>query len=300
MVSGQELGAWYDGAKEEAIAENIPMAEVDWLLQAVTDVDRLGLRLGTFRARARVDARFPLVELERLWEKRLRDRVPLQYLVGTTPWRNFELKVSPAVLIPRPETEGIINIAVTAAPGMGGDWVDLGTGSGAIAIGLADVFPEARIHAVDTSPEALKIAQENAQTLGFDKRIEFHQGSWWEPLDILKGKISGMVSNPPYIPSNLIPQLQPEVRLHEPLLALNGGGDGLDCLRYLIQTAPTYLRPGGIWLVEMMAGQASVVTELLQQNGNYDRIQILPDLEGIERFALAYRTVSHQRLIGML
>ncbi|MGD2181648.1 peptide chain release factor N(5)-glutamine methyltransferase [Lusitaniella coriacea] len=294
MVSGQALGIWYDSAKAGAIAENIPTAEVDWLLQAVTDLDRLALRLGTFRARSRVETRLPLVELEQLWQKRLRDRVPLQYLVGTTPWRNFELKVSPAVLIPRPETEGIIELAVAAAQGMGGYWVDLGTGSGAIAIGLADVFPEATIHAVDNSPEALGIAQENAQAFGFAQRIEFHQGSWWEPLDPLKGTICGMVSNPPYIPSSLIPQLQPEVRIHEPLLALDGGDDGLDCLRYLVQTAPDYLRPGGIWLVEMMAGQASAVTKLLRESGNYDRIQILPDLEGIERFALAYRTVRHQ------
>ncbi|MBE9117528.1 peptide chain release factor N(5)-glutamine methyltransferase [Lusitaniella coriacea LEGE 07157] len=289
MVSGQALGIWYDSAKAGAIAENIPTAEVDWLLQAVTDLDRLALRLGTFRARSRVEVRLPLVELEQLWQKRLRDRVPLQYLIGTTPWRNFELKVSPAVLIPRPETEGIIEVTVAAAQGMGGDWVDLGTGSGAIAIGLADAFPEATIHAVDNSPEALGIAQENARNLGFAQRIEFHQGSWWEPLAPLKGTIRGMVSNPPYIPSSLITQLQPEVRIHEPLLALDGGDDGLDCLRYLVQTAPDYLRPGGIWLVEMMAGQASVITKLLRESGNYDRIQILPDLEGMERFALAYR-----------
>ena len=96
-----------------------------------------------------------------------------------------------------------------------------------------------------------------------------------------------MVSNPPYIPTALIAQLQPEVAQHEPHLALDGGTDGLDCIRHLIATAPDYLRPGGIWLIEMMAGQAETVKHLLQERGSYERIQIFPDLAGIERFALA-------------
>jgi release factor glutamine methyltransferase len=166
----------------------------------------------------------------------------------------------------------------------------LGTGSGAIALGLADVFPAATIHGVDYSAAALAIAQQNAQKLGFAQRIQFYQGSWWEPLNALKGQLSGMVANPPYIPSSLVQQLQPEVRRHEPLLALDGGPDGLNYIRQLIETSSAYLRPGGVWLIEMMAGQADTVTQMLQQQGSYCQIQIVSDLAGIDRFALAYRS----------
>jgi release factor glutamine methyltransferase len=165
----------------------------------------------------------------------------------------------------------------------------LGTGSGAIAIGLADVFTPAIIHAVDYSHEALVVAMANARNLGFGERIRFYQGSWWQPLESLKGQFSGMVSNPPYIPTNIIPTLQLEVVNHEPHLALDGGADGLDCIRHLIEVSPTYLRPGGVWLIEMMAGQADPVQEMLQNQGSYCNIQIHKDLAGIERFALAYK-----------
>ena len=173
---------------------------------------------------------------------------------------------------------------------MSGHWADLGTGSGAIAVGLADVLPKATIHAVDYSLEALAIAQANADNLGFADRIKFYQGSWWEPLAFLKGQFSGMVSNPPYIPTSTLPTLQPEVVNHEPHLALDGGTDGLDCIRHLIEISPSYLQPGGVWLIEMMAGQADAVRELLQNQGSYCKIQIHADLAGIERFALAYKS----------
>lgn len=295
VVSGWELWQWYEQARDAAIAASIPVSEVDWLLQEVSDLDRLALRLGSFKDKPQIRLTLPFSELADLWQQRTQTRKPVQYLVGATSWRHFRLKVSPAVLIPRPETESLIDLAVTAVQNSqtaeltSGDWVDLGTGSGAIALGLAEVFPEAKIHAVDRSVEALAIAQENAQGLGFAERVRFYQGSWWEPLTALKGKLGGMVSNPPYIPSFIIPELQPEVAWHEPHLALDGGEKGLDCIRYLVDTAPDYLRPGGIWLVEMMAGQASAVVDMLRQQGSYCNMEIYPDLAGIDRFALAYR-----------
>jgi release factor glutamine methyltransferase len=168
-------------------------------------------------------------------------------------------------------------------------WADLGTGSGAIAMGLATAFPEARIHAIDQSGAALAIAQANAADYGLSDRIHFYQGSWLEPLTALKGQIWGIASNPPYIPSQMVLELQPEITQHEPHTALDGGPDGLDCIRHLIATAPTYLQPGGIFLLEMMAGQAPLVVDLLHQQGNYKHIQIHKDLAGIERFVLAHR-----------
>jgi release factor glutamine methyltransferase len=287
-ISGLKLWQWRVDAKTEAVAANIEPAEVDWLLQEVSSLDRLTLRLESFKIWHEVELKLPFESLEKLWNRRITERVPVQYLIGKTPWRNYHLNVSPAVLIPRPETELMIEIAKGAGVHLKtGHWADLGTGSGAIAIGLADEFPQAMIHAVDYSKAALFMAQKNAQECGFANQIQFYQGSWFEPLEALKGQLSAMVSNPPYIPNDEVLQLQPEVTKHEPHLALAGGKDGLDCIRHLVSTAPQYLHPGGIWLIEMMAGQAEAVTQLLKQQGCYKNISIIPDLAGIERFALA-------------
>lgn len=292
LVSGQELWQWRKIAQQQAAAVNVSPVEVDWLLQAITGLERLALKLESFKDLPQIQIQLDIPQLDRLWQQRLGDRLPVQYIAGVVPWRHFKLAVSPAVLIPRPETEQLIDLAAKAAKDSPrqiaqGHWVDLGTGSGAIALGLAEAFPQAKIHAVDCSNEAIAIAQKNAQNLGFSDRICFYQGNWWEPLALLKGKVSGMVSNPPYIPSALIAQLQPEVAKHEPRSALDGGEDGLDCLRHLVATAPNYLQPGGIWLVEMMAGQAEVVTDLLKNQGSYTNIQVHTDLAGIERFTQA-------------
>ncbi|MGJ5627700.1 peptide chain release factor N(5)-glutamine methyltransferase [Nostoc sp. CALU 1950] len=290
IVSGLQLWQWRNAALEAAIATDVPPAEVDWLLLEVASLDRLALRLESFKNWPQIQLQLPLEELDQLWQRRLNDRLPVQYIAGVTPWRNFQIAVSSAVLIPRPETECLIDLAAASASNASGRWADLGTGSGAIALGLADVLPKATIHAVDYSLEALAIARSNADNLGFADRIKFYQGSWWEPLAFLKGQFSGMVSNPPYIPTSTLPSLQPEVVNHEPHLALDGGDDGLDCIRHLIEVSPSYLQPGGVWLIEMMAGQADAVRELLQNQGSYCKIQIHADLAGIERFALAYKS----------
>ncbi|MHC5596493.1 MAG: peptide chain release factor N(5)-glutamine methyltransferase [Nostoc sp.] len=288
IVSGLQLWQWRNVAHQAAIATDVPPREVDWLLIEVAGLDRLALRLESFKNWPQIQLQLPLEELDHLWQRRLNDRLPVQYIAGITPWRNFQIAVSSAVLIPRPETECLIDLALASTSNASGHWADLGTGSGAIAIGLADVLPNVTIHAVDYSLEALAIAQVNADNLGFADRIKFYQGSWWEPLAFLKGQFSGMLSNPPYIPTSTLPTLQPEVVNHEPHLALDGGADGLDCIRNLIEISPSYLQPGGVWLIEMMAGQADAVRELLQNQGNYCNIQIHADLAGIERFALAY------------
>ncbi|MEG5065798.1 HemK/PrmC family methyltransferase [Microcoleus sp. B3-A4] len=324
FVSGLELWEWANQAKTEARSSDIPLAEIDWLLQELAGLDRLALRLESFKDLPKIELKLSLSELAQLWQRRLQERVPVQYLTGVAHWRHFSLKVTPAVLIPRPETELLIDLAVEAVksrleaenihqkstpPNLpllrgredlnlselrGGEfakshWVDLGTGSGAIAIGLASALTNATVYAVDCSSEALAVARLNAENLGFGSRINFYHGLWWEPLTFLKGRVSGMVSNPPYIPSSTVLTLQPEVLKHEPHLALDGGLDGLDCIRHLVETAPDYLESGGVWLVEMMAGQAEAVADMLQSHGSYGEVQIFSDLAGIDRFALAYR-----------
>ncbi len=295
-ISGKELYCWYQQAKKQAIANNIDPNDLDWLLQTITDLSSLSLRMGSFQDRAKINSNKSLSEFEQLWQRRLQERFPVQYLAETVFWRRFQLKVTPSVLIPRPETELIIDIAQDAVKNSNfsaeedRNWVDLGTGSGAIALGLADIFPQATIHAVDSSIEALKIARENAIALKLEDNICFYHGSWWDKLTSLSGKIDGMIANPPYIPTAEVQRLQPEVVRHEPHLALDGGADGLDDIRYLVESAPQYLVSGGIWLIEMMIGQSDMIVGLLNQQGEYYDIEILPDLNGIDRFVLAYRS----------
>lgn len=290
MVSGREFALWREKSRQDAIALSIPPQEVDWLIESLAGLSPLQLRLASNQPSAELSLRIPFSELKQLWEKRLQERIPVQYLVGETPWRDFLLKVSPAVLIPRPETELLPEIALNQANDelRKGHWVDLGTGSGAIALSLANALPAATIHAVDNSLEAIAIAQENAQRHHLENRIQFHHGSWFSPLTHLQGEITAMVSNPPYIPTATLAELDPEVVHHEPKTALDGGKDGLDAIRHLIDTAPKFLQNEGLWLIEMEAREGEAVRQLLRENGKYHKIEIRKDLAGIDRFALAY------------
>ena len=294
-VSGKELYQWRNRSIELAIAADVPAKEVDLLLQKMTTLDSLSLRLGTFQSNRSISLGNSIPQLTKLWQQRIKERLPLQYLLERSFWREWEFKVSQQVLIPRPETELVIDIVRDVAQQFDipqqqeNHWVDLGTGSGAIAIGLAACFPSATVHGVDISDEALKIARENTKLAQLTEKIIFYHGNWWQPLKQLQGKVTGMVSNPPYIPTAEIPHLQPEVFLHEPHLALDGGEDGLDAIRSLIAESPAYLMSGGVWLIEIMAGQAQAVTELLKDQSAYEQVQIILDLAGIERFILARR-----------
>jgi release factor glutamine methyltransferase len=289
LITGKELWEWRRWARETAKSYDVSERDLDWLLQSVANLDRLTLRLESIEAEQSIEISMPLDRLSVLWLDRVRDRQPVQYLVSKTFWRDFELVVSPAVLIPRPETESIIDIALAASNSaqQQGIWVDLGTGSGAIAIGLARVLPNIQIYAVDLSTEALTIAEVNVRQLNLLERIELSQSSWWSSLGHLKGKVATMISNPPYIPAQEVFLLQPEVANHEPHLALDGGFDGLEAIRLLVNTAPEYLQPGGMWLIEIMAGQGQDVTDLLVEQGSYVDIKIIDDLAGLDRFVLA-------------
>ncbi|MGF1674435.1 MAG: peptide chain release factor N(5)-glutamine methyltransferase, partial [Rivularia sp. (in: cyanobacteria)] len=294
QISGLELSQWRDAAISAAVSANVSKTEVDWLLEEIAGLDPLSLRLGSFKDRSQIQLKLPLQELSILWQQRLSESLPVQYITKVACWRHFNITVSQSVLIPRPETELLIDLAIAVTadnPSIReGHWADLGTGSGIIALGLCDAFSNVKIHAVDFSSAALAVARLNADNYGLSNRIEFYQGSWWEPLDFLKGKFSGMVSNPPYIPTSTLPELQPEVFKHEPHLALDGGDDGLESIRHLIEISSDYLKPGGVWLVEMMMGQAPRVTQMLRDRGTYSKIEIHCDLAGIERFALAYKS----------
>lgn len=281
---------WRSRAKATARELALSPQEVDILLRELAGVDRLTLAQ---HPNTEVELAVPLSQLTEQWQQRVQTRQPLQQILGRTTWRNWDILVSPAVLIPRPETEQMIDIVAAQLqnrPQLAtGHWADLGTGSGILACGLADSMPQAVIHGVDYSAAALAIATQNVQNLGFIEQVMLHQGSWWEPLTAWQGQLHGMVSNPPYIPSAQIATLEPEVRSHEPHLALDGGDDGLSAIGQLIHHAPHYLQPGGLWLIELMQGQAPEVANRLHHHPAYEDVHTIPDWSGTERFILAFR-----------
>jgi release factor glutamine methyltransferase len=291
-TTGKSLWDWRKWAVRLAIEHHIDRYEVDWILQRVANLEPLTLRLESIGDDETVKLTMPLDRLSILWIQRVDDRTPVQYLLGTTTWRDFELVISPAVLIPRPETELIIDIALerTSLTRKHGVWFDLGTGSGAIAIALARAMRTGFICATDCSLEALEIAKANAIRLGVH-RITFQQGDWMSgaSFEHHRNAVAVIISNPPYIPSKQVLELQPEVVNHEPHLALDGGFDGLDSIRQIIDTGAVNLEEGGMLLMEIMIHQAEAVVNLLLKKGCYRYIEVIKDLAGIDRFVIAWR-----------
>jgi release factor glutamine methyltransferase len=196
--------------------------------------------------------------------------------------------VTPDVLIPRPETEHLVEKVIELAAHFSEPRiVDIGTGSGAIAIALATTLPRAHITAIDISSAALAVAKENARGNDVAARIRFLEGSLFRPV---AGELFGIVaSNPPYVPARDRDSLAIEVREHEPSLALFAGDDGLDVIRQLIPDAFAALVRDGLLAIEIGFGQAAAVTALLQDSG-FGQIEIVPDLQGIPRVACARKS----------
>jgi release factor glutamine methyltransferase len=212
---------------------------------------------------------------------------PVQYVTGTAAFMFADFEVSPAVLIPRPETEAVTEAALRVIAGIVGDGeallADIGTGSGVIAVTLAQKLPRAKVYATDSSGAALAVARRNAERAGVGARIAFREGRFLAPLEEerLQGRLSAIVSNPPYIPSGEIATLPAEVRSFEPREALDGGPDGLDSLRIIAQDGPRFLKAGGAIVLEVGDGQAPAVADMLRASiGNAD---ISRDYAGRER-----------------
>jgi release factor glutamine methyltransferase len=194
------------------------------------------------------------------------------------------------VLIPRQETECLIELALSLAPLLPQDqlWADLGTGSGCLALALAQAWPARQGLAVDLSEPALALAAANLQSAGMADRVALLRGSWWEPLRAWWGRLALVVANPPYIPTAVWAELEPVVRSHEPALALDGGPDGLDPIRRILTGAHQALAPGGVLLLEHHHDQSPQVLALLETAG-LQRPTAHLDLEGRFRFASALR-----------
>ena len=256
---------------------------LDWLLDLGGGVGWQQLQQLHLRPDQPVALQRSLDELETLWQRHLREAVPLQYLLGLCPWRDLTLQVGPGVLIPRAETELLIELALQQLPAPPRLWADLGTGSGALALALARAWPDSRGLAVELSDAARAVAVLNLQAA---PQVQVLAGSWWQPLAAWWGQLELVVANPPYIPAAVWAQLEPVVREHEPALALAAGDDGLAAIRQIAAGAVAALSPGGRLLLEHHHDQSEAVLELLDQAGlvGLDRHR---DLEGVWRFASA-------------
>jgi release factor glutamine methyltransferase len=209
---------------------------------------------------------------------------PLQYITGVQDFYGREFRVTNDVLIPRPETELLVEAALQIA-GEAGEApfiCDVGTGSGCIAVTLLCEIVNARAVAIDTSPAALEIARLNAQNLSVADRALFVESDCFNSLDSRENEFDFIVSNPPYVAEKALKGLQREVRDHEPLLALSPGGDGLSVIRRLIDDGPAFIKPNGYMLMEIGFDQGEAVERLINDSA-WSLREIRPDLQGIPR-----------------
>ncbi len=218
-------------------------------------------------------------------------RVPVAQILGEKEFMGLTFKVTADTLVPRPDTEILVQAAVDRLRAMAGEeplrFADIGTGSGAICLSVLHYLSDTVADTVDISPAACAVAEENAASLGLADRITFHTGDLLQPLSGIS--FAAILSNPPYIPEADIATLAPEVRLKEPHTALSGGQDGLDFYRRLAKEAPAMLVPGGFTAFEVGIHQAGDVADLLKANPLIDRTEILPDYAGIDRVVVGWR-----------
>jgi len=256
-----------------------PKLDADLLIAHVLGLQRLQLYLDIDRplSEAQLNQLRPQV-------KRRANREPLQYILGTSNFCGINLKVDARALIPRPETEELIELIRQRVCPTPERILDLGTGSGAIALALAVMFPGAEVWATDQSTAALQLAQENAEICVSANRIHFRQGSWWEALPAGQ-QYDLIVSNPPYLSEAELQTAAPEVAANEPEIALVSGPDGLNDLRQIIAAADRHLAPGGLIALETGIAQHRELDQLVHATGLAG--QGLSDMSGRPRFYFA-------------
>ena len=273
-MTGEALTASTDALRAAGIDE--PRLDAELLLSAATGWDRA-------RLAAQPDAAIPPAASRRFAEmvrRRLR-REPVAYILGRRGFRRLDLVVDPRVLIPRPETELLVELALELRPG---SVLDVGTGSGAIALAIADELPQCAVAAVDTSAAALELARENAERIGLAGRFEFSLGTF----PFAEDGFELVVTNLPYVSEAEWGGLQPEVREWEPREALLAGADGLDAIRAVI---PDLSERTQVLALEVGIDQAGSVAELLRAAG-FDAIETRPDLAGIPRVVIGRAKAS--------
>jgi release factor glutamine methyltransferase len=260
--------------------------DAELLLGHVLGLSRAGLLTASEVAAPDAD-RFAALVAQRA------DRVPLQHLTGRAPFRYLELAVGPGVFVPRPETEQLAGWALEQLDGAPAPTVvDLGSGSGALALSIAHEHPGARVTAVERDPGAIEWTRHNAaaRASAGDTPVEVVEGDMTDPrlLPDLDGAVDLLVSNPPYVPDGA--RVPREVADHDPPLALWGGPDGLDVVRGLLVTAARLLRPGGLLGIEHADQQGGALPALVRAHGAFTEVEDHPDLAGRPRFTTARRS----------
>ena len=230
--------------------------------------------------------------LESLIQRRI-SREPLQYILGHQEFWSIDFRVDPRVLIPRSETELLVEAGLSILSEVSSkrtpSVLELGTGCGAIAISLAKEVKDIFIVAIDVSMDALILAKENTKSAGGLDKIEFLNGDLFGPFHLFKEPFDLILSNPPYIMGSKIEILEKEVKDYEPIIALDGGEDGLKFYRDIIAQAPLYLRTGGWLLLEVGSDQSNKVVEMIEREGHFQRSEPIKDLSGIERVVKAQK-----------
>lgn len=245
--------------------------------------------LGIKRLELYLDLDRPLTESQlaelRPLVKRRADREPVQYIIGSVDFCDMLLKVDARALIPRYETEELVERVSEALSVAPKQILDLGTGSGALALAFAKRYPEASVDAVDFSAQALSLAKENAITQELAERVTFYEGSWLCPLGLGEQRYDLIVSNPPYLTEEEMTTAEPEVVAYEPHSALVSGADGLDDLRLIFKDAAAFLKPGGLLALETGIAQAEALNTLAETAGLQG--ECIEDLSGRPRFYFA-------------
>ena len=258
--------------------------DAEWLLASVLRTPRGALRIDPRRTLAPAEAGRYVARL-----RRRMNREPLQHVLGTSPFRHVTLRVGPDALVPRPETELLAEWALELLPSTLPSplVIDLGTGTGCIACAIAWERPGARVIGLEASPRAAAMARDNVAALGLSGRVTVDVSDLFGALGSMRADI--VVSNPPYLPTDLIPTLSPEVSRHDPRIAMDGGPDGLSVIRRIVAEAPAWLVPGGALLLETFGGeQARTVVALMREQG-FEAIETRRDLAGVERFVAGRR-----------
>ena len=284
-----EILNWSTNSLKEHQIEN-PRLNAELLLAHSLNIGREGLY-------ARLNSKIEKEEKETL-EKLIKRRIsgePLQYILGHQEFWSIDFKVDSRVLIPRPDTELLVEQALSLLSETSFERVpfvlEIGTGSGAVAISLAKEVRNIFFVATDISRDALMLAKENAKSLGLLHQIQFVNSNLFAPFHLLRGRtpFDLILSNPPYITGTEIGGLAKEVRDYEPTIALNGGEDGLTFYRTIISEAPFYMKKGGWLLLEVGQAQAEKVSELIEKKGDFLAPQRFRDLSGIERVVKTQR-----------
>ena len=283
IISTDKFLLW----KDKQILKGGDYQSLSFLIDSIGGLSKNQINLLKIKSEKQVKLKINLDSLESIWEEHLLKSTPIEYLTGIAYWRDLKLEVSNKVLIPRPETELIIEIVSEVFKNNLKKiiFADLGTGSGAISIALTLANPIWHGLATDVDRNVLQIAARNFANYSKKSNLRFYCGHWWNPLKKFKGKIDLAIANPPYIPKDVYQQLPKEVKNFEPKIALLGGEDGLDHIKEIIQHAPSYLKEKAWLLIENHYDQGSRVKSLFLEHG-FTEVRVLKDLSGIGRFTI--------------